>query len=777
MLQSLTAPAGAAKQVGPPGQNAGWRRTGISARMPRVINSFMDTYGGSDDGVLWVYACAGFIASELSSYPWDVLDPTDEVLAPEDVPAELADLLDRPNSLMTYSQMMEYVGLDLELGGNSYWLKDRRNALGQPFELMRLLPHLMRRAVDKQGRPIGHVYELEGRQIPFDLDEVVWLRYANPRDQLYGMGTVEGIQRDLGADLAITDHVVGFYSQGGRVSGVVTIDGAMGEDAFLRLQQQFEQEAMVQGNNFQLLIVEQGVRFDPITTQPAGTGIVELQRMTKDRVLSAFGVPEPLLGGVLENANYKITDSRYVFAQRMGPKATKVSQQFTVDLVDRWDGLQLQVDVTVSEPPHERAERTKQMRGSGASLNQLLDAQGLPVIDDPLADEPLLAKDMVPASLLFNPPAPPAAARPNARPQLPGQQPPEPLDDTGTEEPEEGDTLPDEAPAGAGRSQLGAGYTTLLKAQRPRTRKRTTRANSRFDKGASEQAQRVRNQLALPAAPQEGGGAPLVVPPLPAGYEEWGGDVYVKQGSSVAALRMLHHRSDLLQVVYPVWVAQMTTFFIGQRNRVLQALQSYSGDKHALANGKRDKKDLTVRDLWEDGSEDDILRAVYMPMVDAVGTSVLDMTGQVVGGQLRWDLAHPEVEAVRDRMSDKITRVNDTTKAAVREQVEMGLARGYSVVQIANGFPAEGYQGIMGAFDGATGYRAEMIARTETAMVYNETTVLGYRDAGVQEVEVLDGTGDGECAAAAGSVWDLDRAELEPIGHPNCVRAFVPIVR
>ena len=79
--------------------------------------------------------------------------------------------------------------------------------------------------------------------------------------------------------------------------------------------------------------------------------------------------------------------------------------------------------------------------------------------------------------------------------------------------------------------------------------------------------------------------------------------------------------------------------------------------------------------------------------------------------------------------------------------------------------------------EGYEAWRAERIARTETAIAYNHANVLGFSQADIEEVEVLDGTDDDLCADANGEIWSLRQALSNPIAHPNCVRVFVPIVR
>ena len=79
-------------------------------------------------------------------------------------------------------------------------------------------------------------------------------------------------------------------------------------------------------------------------------------------------------------------------------------------------------------------------------------------------------------------------------------------------------------------------------------------------------------------------------------------------------------------------------------------------------------------------------------------------------------------------------------------------------------------------YTGYEKYRAARIARTESAIAYNHANVLGYSQAGVEKVEVLDGSDDSMCAEASGAEWTLRDALADPVAHPNCVRSFVPIV-
>lgn len=110
----------------------------------------------------------------------------------------------------TYFDFAEAVMTDLELLGNPYWLKDRVNGLGQPLEILRLVPEQIRIVAAADGREAGYVLSGPGGvQVPYELDEVIHFKYPNPLDEYYGMGTVEAIARALDQEIAQSLHVSG----------------------------------------------------------------------------------------------------------------------------------------------------------------------------------------------------------------------------------------------------------------------------------------------------------------------------------------------------------------------------------------------------------------------------------------------------------------------------------------------------------------------------------------------------------------------------------------
>ena len=728
-----------------PGENAGWAATRTSATgrrggLPRRLADYLGTYGGTEDSITWVYACVKLIASEAASYPYEIIEEDGDIIAEGEVDDDLQTLLDFPNPQTTYFDFVAYTLMDLELAGNSYWVKDERNGLGQPKALYRMRPDLVQVATDKQGKVVGFVYSIEGQQIPFDLDEVLRFMYPNPLDDRYGMGTVEAIQRALGAELSETEHINGFFSDGARISGILTTFDNLSDLQFERLRSEFEAQFKQGGNNnFGVLIAEQGTGYTPLSAVPAGSGVTELRRMGKDEILSGFGVPEFLLGGIGQGGIYKMSEAQHIFTRNMKPRSRRFSERMTMDLVSLWEGYEFRQDVTVAEPSETKLANAQKLMGMGASLNQILDQAGLPPIDDEQADEPLIQQGVLPFSIAIK--------------QAQANLPPEPgADQFGGG----GGFDPFGGFGGGGFGGGGGSFDEELdqfvagrrgmRAPRPKSR---TRNRVFHEAGAKAKD-------AIPA------------PELPIGFEQIG-HVKAAHTDQQTMQHILQHHARVLKSGYPDLLAAIREFFVDQRKRVISRLPA-AEKRVGTSHMRYPRKDISMDNLWDDDVENNALLDVYMQIVDEVGGKAVE-AGRIIGSALSWDLTNPLIAEAREDLGKLIVRINEKTREDIAGVVETGMRNGYSVPQIAQGYPKENYPGIQGVFDQASAARAETIARTETARIYNAAANASYEEAGVTHVEVIDGDGDAACKAANGSKWTLEHAKANPTQHPNAVMA------
>jgi hypothetical protein len=179
-------------------------------------------------------------------------------------------------------------------------------------------------------------------------------------------------------------------------------------------------------------------------------------------------------------------------------------------------------------------------------------------------------------------------------------------------------------------------------------------------------------------------------------------------------------------------------------------------------NGHKKKPDPT--DAMDDGGAiETLMKVFYQALLE---DAFLDAAAD--GVDVAFDLANPYVQQTLGALAKQIRGVAETTRDEIRALVGQQAAEGWSMEELQKQIRAKGAT--------ASRSRALTIARTETGTAYNQGAIAAYKAGGITHVTVLDGDDDEPCASANGATWTLAEAEANPLGHPNCTRAFSPIV-
>jgi hypothetical protein len=149
---------------------------------------------------------------------------------------------------------------------------------------------------------------------------------------------------------------------------------------------------------------------------------------------------------------------------------------------------------------------------------------------------------------------------------------------------------------------------------------------------------------------------------------------------------------------------------------------------------------------------------------------------RMIGGAYD-DLLHASQEAGRTSagFAERVRRAVAGLPAQLIAQRTPGQAGRQIARELADG----GLTGVVykdGSRFGVDHY-VGMVARTNTALAYNDASFLEYQDAGVKYLEVFDGPSCGwrshdDSDKADGTVRPIDDCIAFSIAHPNCQRAF-----
>jgi len=254
----------------------------------------------------------------------------------------------------------------------------------------------------------------------------------------------------------------------------------------------------------------------------------------------------------------------------------------------------------------------------------------------------------------------------------------------------------------------------------------------------------------------------------PTGFEPIG-DMEFTEATPSDAEAIIAIQARIYEDEFPAWERDQVGFFNEQRNRVLREVLKFVTTRDSKRLKKESKENLEIDRVWNTYTENQLAREMYVARATLVAQRTVNEISVLFGS------APAEVRGLVERVATRMDSVNKVTRDRIDNQIQVGRQRAYSTSQIANGVPTENYLGVAGVFDSAVETRSPTIARSELAVVYNISSLASYHQIGVQRVEVIDGENDVECADARGQVWTVDKALVNPIAHPNCLRSFAPI--
>lgn len=293
---------------------------------------------------------------------------------------------------------------DLQIFGRYFTLEV--GPAGQPpINLVRLLPHRTKILRDPIEFVRGYEYGSGPGKQTFSPDEVLWHKLYDANDPWGGVGPVEAWLKAIDADFAIEAFQEWLYSRGGTPDYVIKHRATMNEDqkrTFLSGWRQKFGDLRRRVTNLGFFHITDPL--DDIKRLSETNRELEFSKSklnSRDELISAFGVSKAMItSDDVNRANAREaspTHMRYT----IWPMIQRNEDVYNQRLLPKWsDNLVL---IHQNPIPEDRTiriqERTSQL-GAGSTINEQREKDGLEPIDDPKANEPLVAVGLQPLSKL-----------------------------------------------------------------------------------------------------------------------------------------------------------------------------------------------------------------------------------------------------------------------------------------------------------------------------------------------------------------------------------------
>lgn len=206
------------------------------------------------------------------------------------------------------------------------------------------------------------------------------------------------------------------------------------------------------------------------------------------------------------------------------------------------------------------------------------------------------------------------------------------------------------------------------------------------------------------------------------------------------------------------YVDAISSYFDAQGKRILENIRAF-----ASKSTKATIDEMSVQQIYGVDEQDfsEIVRPLH---TSAVQKAVSDING-ITGSRVNLNLSNPFIKAAISRLGSKIVSVTETTKNEIQRLIKKAVDDGQTITELQDA--------IQGKFDQFQGYRARMIARTESRAAWDAGAQVAYQDIGVKTVDVIGCTefeANSDCGRQNVPVVMMSMLNF----HPNHIGVVVP---
>ena len=302
----------------------------------------------------WLFAVVNRIAQSIAAQEWKLYrvngQDRDEI---DRHPA--IDLWHSANPFVTREDFLETSQQHMELVGEMWWVLVR-NGSGIPVELQVVRPDRMRPIQHPTEFIQGYEYRLGSNAVLLDKDDVIYTRNPNPLDAYRGIGVVQSMMVDLGAERMAAEWMQNFFRNSAEPGGVIEFPSTLQDADFQRLADRWRMQHQGVANAHRVAIIERGTWKDRKLTQ-RDMQFEQLRRFERDQILGAFGMPLPIMG-ITESVNRANAEAAEVMYARwlVKPRLMRIRAALNEKLLKLYpDGESLMFDF-VDPVPENRVE-------------------------------------------------------------------------------------------------------------------------------------------------------------------------------------------------------------------------------------------------------------------------------------------------------------------------------------------------------------------------------------------------------------------------------------
>ena len=270
--------------------------------------------------------------------------------------------------------------IDLLTRGNSY-VYIKRNGGARPVELLPLEATKVK-MIENEG---VFFYELEEGGV---VDQVDVLHFKMmSRDGLLGISPVDVGANAIGYGLALERYGNSFFGNGAKVSGVLSTDRHLSDEAIDRLKVSFKENYTNINDANKTMVLEEGLKFQQISLSNEASQFLNSREFSITEIARLFNLPPHLLRDLTKSSFNNISEQSREFVQySLMPYLVMMESEMNCKLFRQNEQGKVETKFVVNAllrgTPKDRAEYYRTMLNIGAlSIDEIRTFEELPTIN------------------------------------------------------------------------------------------------------------------------------------------------------------------------------------------------------------------------------------------------------------------------------------------------------------------------------------------------------------------------------------------------------------
>lgn len=677
--------------------------------------SDLDYYEG------WVYACVNKIADGFAQVDWELYQMKGkEVVEIEEHP--LLGLLNRFNPKYTRFDSLELMAIYYKLFGHCPLLMIYDGVKKAPSELWVIPPqYLSVVAKDEDGYPITYRYTVNGKFQNIDASRILDIRNPDPASPDKAFGIIKPIRPVADGDYYAKLWNKTLLLNQAQPTGVITVPAGIEDAEAKALRAMIEETYAGFENAHKIAILKNGATLTPFSLSPTDMDFSNLRDKNQQEICAMFGVPKILLG--LDSGYNRATaeTAEMVFAKyTLKPMLTKIIEQMNEFLVPLF-GTGLWLDFQNPVPSDKDFELKEKEIGWNKWLttNEIRREEGRPE---------LIGGDVIYGSLVNVPQIGVGGTKSEHQEQF---------------------QMKLETPRRGVSYVIQSKISKRIRARDYRLKQYGVDVADRFVSKMKNKENTVLKVLVLK------------------------GDEVKKKSKQLIftaeqKLEWWYKTIESKRKVEGQWKSKMIGLFDKQKAEILANLERSEAFKGVKMKATKQKIDELLFD------EDEAVKTTISIIKPEYYNSLIagaELASNLIGEEPINILSIPKCVEWLNKVADKYGEgMVETTRTDVSRIFETALSEGQSNYAVQ--------QQIETYFGDIAKYRAEMIARTESARSLTASQGFVWDTYGFKKVEwYAEPTACETCQALANEDWSVKDAQLGTIeySHPNCECRFLPL--